>query len=634
VVWTATLVAVQLVPGVLGVLSRWSVLVLALALAGVVAARLPAQRSAAPGPRGFEAASGGVSWALALGGAGLLGLWSLTAMWTQWAVPSVGLDTLTHHLPNVVSWIHTGSFWQVDQFVPFLANGNYPHNGDVLFMTTVLPWHNDAFVRPWNFAWFGLTALAVYAIAAELRAPRAAAVLFAATFCSIPIFLLTVSSGAMTDTPLLAMLAAGVLFLVRHARGQQTGDLVLAGVALGLAFGTKWYGVSSVVVVVAVWAGASLAARRSVAAVARQAAALGGLVLAAGGFWFVRNWVESGNPVYPLSVGPFHAPVDVIRERIGFTIADYLTDWGVLSDWIFPAWRTALNLPAAAIGAAALVGLAVALRDRERPAVPIGLAVCALLLAVAYAFTPDTAIGPPGRPQIVAQNSRYLLPALLVAAPVAAWMAGRLGRARIALELVAFAGIVQGIRRGFTLERTQVMKVALGLALLAGIAYAVRRLAPDTNLRGRTAAALAAVLAVVALTGAGWTRQKHFTDDRYAQTGEPALDWFATHPGEHRVALQGKWPVSTISPILPAFGPELRNEVQYAGPTVDGQLRDYGTADEFARAFRRGRFELLLVSRRTAGAEVPGDRFAGALGLQPLVAGKWFRLYRLPGPSG
>ena len=130
----------------------------------------------------------------------------------------VGVDPLTFHLPNIGRWIQTGSLWQIDQFVPLLAHGNYPNNGDVVMLSTVLPWHNDFLVRAPICFFLVVTAVAIFAIARELRAPAAASVLAAAAVVSLPIVGLATIPRALPDSLLWATYACGTLFLLRHAR--------------------------------------------------------------------------------------------------------------------------------------------------------------------------------------------------------------------------------------------------------------------------------------------------------------------------------------------------------------------------------------------------------------------------------
>ena len=157
----------------------------------------------------------------------------------------------------------------IDQFVPLLAHGNYPNNGDVVLLSTVLPWHNDFLVRlPITF-FLATTAVAVFAVARELRAPHAASVLAAAVVVSLPVVGIATIPRALPDSLMWTMFACGVLFLLRHARSARRSDLVLAGVALGIAAGTKWYGVSSVAVVGVVWVARGSLARRGATAAAR-----------------------------------------------------------------------------------------------------------------------------------------------------------------------------------------------------------------------------------------------------------------------------------------------------------------------------------------------------------------------------
>lgn len=646
---TTALIAIHLLPGVLGVLSRWTVLAAALIALAAVWRLVPGEPLRRAAPRGFERGSGRVSWVFALAGAGLLALWSLTALYEQWALPSTGIDTLTHHLPNVGAWIQHQTFWRIDQFAPFLANGNYPHHGDVIFLGALLPWENDAFVRPLNWPYLALAGVAIYAIAAELRAPRAPSVLFAAAFCAIPVVLRTAQSGAMTDMPMLAGLGAGVLFAIRHLRERRRADLVMAGLGLGLALGTKWYGVSSAVVVFVVWAGALLVLGGGLRRVAGQAAALGGVALASGGFWFLRNWIESGNPIYPakvslLGVTIFDAPPDPVRDEFGFTIFDYLTDLDVLTGPILGDWREALDLPALAIVLGGLTALVLALRAvrRRRDAAsvaPLALAAMAVLLAAAYTVTPDTALGREGEPVLVGPNARYASPALLAGAAAAAWVAGRIGRAALVLELVAFAGVLQGLRRGFAVDRMLVLQMAVGLAVLAALGWGVARTVRGAEGSRRTVlAALTAVVVLLAGVAVGHARQRDFNSGRYASTGDEALDWVtANAKRDRKIGLAGHWDVRSLSPVWPAFGPRIENEVEYVGPTIDGQLRDYPSARAFAAALRERGFELLLVGRRDARAmpslETKLDRWARQAGWELVARGNEASLYAPPARS-
>src|SRR5207302_8549581 len=202
-------------------------------------------------------------------------------------------------VPGVARWIQLGSMWQIDQFVPLLAHGDYPNTGDVVLLSAVLPFHDDFLLRLVFVPFLALTGVAVYALARELRAPAATAALFAAVAVALPNVSVDATVNTLPDTVFLFSFVGGVLFLPRHQRTGRTSELVLAGISLGLGFGTKWFGVSSVVATLVVWAGATLLAGRRAAAVARQGAALVGLIAATGGVWLLRNLLESGNPVFP-----------------------------------------------------------------------------------------------------------------------------------------------------------------------------------------------------------------------------------------------------------------------------------------------------------------------------------------------
>ena len=101
---------------------------------------------------------------------------------------------------------------------------------------------------------------------------------------------------AMPDSVMLFGFVAGALFLVRHHSSGKTSDLVLAGLALGVSFGTKWYGVSAVGDPGASGSPPGCSNGSDWRTVLRQGAAVTALVALAGGVWLLRNWVISGQP--------------------------------------------------------------------------------------------------------------------------------------------------------------------------------------------------------------------------------------------------------------------------------------------------------------------------------------------------
>lgn len=630
-------------PGVLAILGRGSVIVAALAI--LAAAWFLRERgndgSAAAPSRPRAGVADALDWGIAGAGVAIVAWLVLAALIERTPVAPTNLDALNFHLPGIGAWIHEGGFWQVSQWVPDLAHGNYPQNGDLLDLSVVLPWHNDAFVRLVSVPLLAMAGLAVYAIGVELGATRASAVLWAAAFASMPAVLHPAALEVLTDTMLLACLGTGGLFLLRHQRTGATADLVLAGVGLGLAFGTKWYGISSVVVALVVWLGGNLLARRPLGVLARRAAALAGLIAAAGGFWLLRNWVESGNPLYPvraevLGVTLLDAPFDAVRAQTGFTVASYLDDPEALADYILPALEKTVAIPGLLLGIAAIAALVLGLRDRRRPGADPRVAavgVASLLLAAAYSITPYSALGVEGRPLFTEFNVRYMVPALMAAAPLAAWLPARLPALR---RVWALAGVVAAAQAAhFTAEEiggTPLTQSAVAI-VLAGTAAAAATLWLRRGGRLPARAALLGAGALVALVvaPAGQELQSRFNDSRYAGV-DPVFDLVNEGALDgRRIGLVGVWGVTRESPVWPMFGQRLDNEVVYAGEFREGMLRDYAGRRGLLRGIGDDGIDYLLVARGEPPADhVRAEAWARSGGLRQVLRSDRFTLFRVP----
>jgi hypothetical protein len=66
----------------------------------------------------------------------------------------------------------------------------------------------------------------------------------------------------------------------------------------------------------------------------------------------------------------------------------------------------------------------------------------------------------------------------------------------------------------------------------------------------------------------------------------------ANAPSGKRVGLAG---IGFAPVVYPMFGKRFGNEVEYVGRFVDGMLRPYLHRTPFARALRRGRYDLVVV---------------------------------------
>jgi hypothetical protein len=611
------LLAAHLIPGMLGVLKAWTVTLTAV-LGAVATSRLPTAKAVgerAPTPR--AAPSGAVSMALAAAAVGVVAVVALAALIKLRAEEPLHVDALSFALPGVGKWIRGDSLWDVGAFLGLIQVRTYPNNGELLDLAAILPWSNDAFLRPIGLPLLSMTGLGVYAIGRELRAPAATATLLAAAVVGSRVIALPTIQDIKPDVFMYATFAAGTVFLLRHLRTGARTDLLLAGLGLGLSFGARWYGLPMTAALVAGWAAFLLVRRRGWRPVLRDAALLSGVLLAAGGFWLLRNLALTGNPLYPvkvqaLGVTIFDAPRDVITEKFGFTVADRFNQPSVLRHDIVPGLREAFGAP----GLLALLGVPLAAlvsrRSRTREPCPrlFALAAAAVVLALLYLFLPGGTQGFADRPLpgIARENARWLVPAYLLAVGAAAAAAGRLARGRLVVELLAFTAVVLAVPAGLSVRAAGVGAAVVALAVLALGVWLGRRMVRDWRVPRPRAVVLWGIGPVVALVIAGYAYQRHYNKTRYA--GQSVIvGWIEKNaPSGHRVGVAGYWPVGFV-PIYGSFGPRLRNDVGNVGPVVDGQLRFYHDGARFRRALRKGRYDLLVVGRLSApNLEHPGPQ--------------------------
>jgi hypothetical protein len=229
-------------------------------------------------------------------------------------LPPFAYDALTYHLTAVASWVQSGRIGP-NPYAPCCAR--YPANAEVLFAWPTVLLGRDTLTDAVQIVSALLGALAVAGLARSAGASRGSAVTAGSLFLLVPI-VLTQANSDYNDLTVAAAFLAALHFSARFAAERRLVYAGLAGVSAGLAFGTKTTGVGlAVFVAVGIAAASGRAWRRSGVGVALFAAA----VLLTGGWWYAKNWADTGNPVAPFRVRVLGTTIFNGSARVG----DYLT---------------------------------------------------------------------------------------------------------------------------------------------------------------------------------------------------------------------------------------------------------------------------------------------------------------------
>lgn len=215
-------------------------------------------------------------------------------------------DQWHYHLGFPYHWLREGTLVTYER----QAYSFFPANMGLLYTYALAgPGGWAAQVVHW---WLGaLTAGGSAAVAQRLGAPVAGRALAAAAFLTTPA-VVQMGSLAGSDLGAAAFAVGGVLAVLRMVGDRQaSGSMALfAGIAAGLSAGCKYTAIATVVIPVGVLAVATAIAAgygprgvRRVLSVGLAFAIGAGAALSP---WLARNWVVTGNPVYPYFAAAFH----------------------------------------------------------------------------------------------------------------------------------------------------------------------------------------------------------------------------------------------------------------------------------------------------------------------------------------
>ncbi len=278
---TAVAVALYLI-GRAGLFERWFVLAFTVVLAaiGAVAVLRSWRRPALPAGRLWRGLVGVTALAL------LLDLVAATA-------PPSSADALRYHLAVPELWLEQGRvsdvFWLWESFSPF---------GIEMLYAQGLALAGGSTASAVGALLTVAAAVAVYGLARELAGGNHLAAAAAAGLFTLQGLVTWEATSVFVEVGLAFFVALACWHVVRYLRAPAAEPALWFGFAAGAAAGTKYVGLAIAEVAFCFLTFGALLARRP-----RDLALASAAAFAAGGAWYVKNLVVTGNPFYPLFFG-------------------------------------------------------------------------------------------------------------------------------------------------------------------------------------------------------------------------------------------------------------------------------------------------------------------------------------------
>ena len=214
----------------------------------------------------------------------VLGLIALVGVLT----PSTSLDwdSIAYHLAVPAIWVQQKHATSIS----FIHHSNFPGAVDSWFTVgQLIGGQTAAKAFTWWFTVYGC--IAVNGLIRD-RFNATTGWICSIAFASIPMVMWE-SGTAYIDVANGLFAGFGFVFAAQYVERRDRSDLVVAAVLLSLAAGSKYTGLQAILI-------ASLVVMILADGKERFGAVkMGGLAAAFSSFWYIKNWILVGNPVYP-----------------------------------------------------------------------------------------------------------------------------------------------------------------------------------------------------------------------------------------------------------------------------------------------------------------------------------------------
>lgn len=335
---------------------------------------------------------------------GLIALWLFVNLFIVF-VPITGWDARDYHLPIINDIIAKGRA----DFTPAIPSYHYlPVLAEIFYAVPTVIFGQEGAPYVFQFLMYSVLPLLLVLIYDFLRdrvADRRLALAAPLLILSLFDFEREIMHAGYIDVfPFLYGIAATLLLIETAAsRTIRRGEIVLAAALLGVALSMKYVALFFLAINAAMLAVLAWRTGRGVRGFLRWGTVAAGVVFAIAGYWYVRNAVWFGSPVYPMfSSAEFSQAVhNFIIERTPQNF--FAFPFARFGRWFYDPNETSSRLVPLAYFGALYVLIPVALLIRRRLSAAELLLLLAIGLWLLFSF-------------LTSHQIRFLLPALVLLA--------------------------------------------------------------------------------------------------------------------------------------------------------------------------------------------------------------------------
>jgi len=212
--------------------------------------------------------------------------------------PPFGWDSLNYHFTFPVEWLKHANLQNPITINDDLAPSYYPINGSLIYLWFILPLKNVFLADLGQVPFFAVSFLALYGLCRRLNIGREFSFYAAGLFSLTPNYFKQLEISYV-DVMVCAWFLAGAYFLICFLQRRKLSDIFLFSASIGMLIGTK---------TIALLYGGALflffivSLLRSKNKIIPYFLISVSLIILLGGYGYVRNLMDTGNPLYPMKV--------------------------------------------------------------------------------------------------------------------------------------------------------------------------------------------------------------------------------------------------------------------------------------------------------------------------------------------